>query len=238
MKLSNRHIRFVQARIWNSPVGITILLVGTLGVAGGAGFWAGAKSDSAVATERDGVRRELELARISYHETLGRLADAELQNEVTKGALVDLRKSLGALQLELGSVREEVGYYRALLAPSSVERGLQVASLRISATAEAEAFRLELLLTQIEAKRSIVKGRIEVNVVAEADGVAVGLPLSKLQKIDYDPPSYSFRYFQDFSWELIVPPGYQPLRVEVTVVPGGENRKKMLRSFPWRVESA
>ena len=151
--------------------------------------------------------------------------------------MVDLQDSLGSLQLELLQIKEEESRYRALLAPDSLERGLQVGSFKILGTQSAGKFRFELLLTQIESKRSTLSGAGPIDIVAEHQGKVVALPLPKVHKVDYYPLRYSFRYFQDFSGEVALPLGYKPLRTEVTLVPAGRNAKKTKLTFPWVVEA-
>ena len=97
--------------------------------------------------------------------------------------MVDLQDSLGSLQLELLQIKEEVSRYRALLAPDSLERGLQVGSFKILGTQSAGKFRFELLLTQIESKRSTLSGAVSIDIVAEHQGKVVVLPLPKVQNL-------------------------------------------------------
>ena len=237
MKLGNKTVRVVQVRAWNTPLAITCLLLAALCGGGVAGYQYGIRELPLLHQRQQQLKGDLEKAHVEMSAMVDRLAGAELESGVSKGAMVDLQDSLGSLQLELAQIKEEVSRYRALLAPDSLERGLQVGSFKILATQSAGKFRCELLLTQIESKRSTLSGAGPIDIVAEHQGKLVVLPLPKVHKLDYYPLRYSFRYFQDFSGEVALPLGYKPLRTEVTLVPAGRSAKKTKRTFPWVVEA-
>lgn len=237
MKLANKTVRVVQVRAWNTPVAISFLLLGAVCGGGVAGYQYGVRELPVVQLQRQQLQGDLAKIQGEMSAMVERLAGAELESGVSKGAMVDLQKSLESLQLELAQTKEEVTRYRALLAPDSLERGLQVGSFKILGTPNARTFRFELLLTQIESKRSTLSGTVTIDIVAEHQGKSITVPLPKVQKVDYYPLRYSFRYFQDFSGEVAIPAGYKPLRTEVTLVPAGRNAKTTRRTFPWVVEA-
>ena len=237
MKLANKTVRVVQVRAWNTPVAIALLLLAAVCGGGVAGYQYGIRELPAVQLLRQQLEGDLAKAQSENSAMVDRLAGAELESGVSKGAMVDLQESLESLQFELTKVKEEVSRYRALLAPDSLERGLQVGSFKILRAQNARTFRFELLLTQIELKRSTLSGTVSIDIVAEHQGKSIVFPLQKVQKVDYYPFRYSFRYFQDFSGEVALPPGYKPLRTEVTLIPAGRNAKKTRRTFPWVVEA-
>ena len=237
MKLANKTVRVVQVTAWNTPAAIVFLLLAALCGGGVAGYQYGIRELPSVQQQRQQLEDELSEAQSEMGAMVDRLAGAELESSVSKGAMVDLQVSLESLQLELTQIKEEISRYKALLAPDSLERGLQVGSFKILGTLKARTFRFELLLTQIESKRSTLSGTVSIDIVAEYQGKSIVVPLPKVQKVDYYPLPYSFRYFQDFAGEVALPPGYKPLRTEVTLVPAGRGAKKIRRTFPWVVEA-
>jgi len=237
MKLANKTVRVVQVRAWNTPVAIAMLIVASVGCGGVAGYLYGVSGLQALQMKRFELEKNLDQARNEIRSMVDRLAGAELESGVSQGAMVDLQENLESLQLELSAIKEEVNRYRALFAPDSLERGLQVGTFKILGTQIVRNYRYELLLTQTESKRATLSGTVSIDIVAEHQGKLILLPLQKVQKIDYYPLRYSFRYFQDFSGEVVIPPGHKPLRITVTMVPAGRNAKKTKRTFPWIVEA-
>lgn len=236
MKLANKTVKVVQVRAWNSPAALLFLLFAAVCGGGIAGYQYGVSELPSLQLQRLELEENLVNARNEVNSMVDRLARAELESGVSRGAIVDLQKNLESVQLELSATKEEVSRYRALLAPDSLARGLQIGSFKILGTQEDRNFRFELLITQIESKRSTLSGTVSIDIVAEYQGKVISLPLSKVQKIDQYPLKYRFRYFQDFSGEVVIPSGYKPLRIEVTMAPAGRNAKKTKRTFPWLVE--
>ncbi len=237
MKLANKTVKVVEVRAWNTPLAVVLLMIASVGGGGVAGYLYGVSGLHNLQMHKSELEADLAQARNEISSMVDRLAGAELESGVSKGAMTDLQGNLESLQLELSAAKEEVGRYRALFAPDSLERGLQVGSFKILGTQVAHSFRFELLLTQIESKGSTLSGTVSIDIVAEHQGESILLPLPKVQKIDYYPLRYSFRYFQDFSGEVVIPPGHKPLHIDVTMVPAGRNPKKTTRTFPWVVEA-
>ena len=101
-----------------------------------------------------------------------------------------------------------------------------------------QQYRYELLLTQVEARRSVVQGAVTIDLVGEQDGGQVVLPLTEMEpQTDY-PLKYRFRYFQDFSGTLALPEGFEPQRVVVTVTRQGSREANLQRTFDWDIEVA
>ena len=61
---------------------------------------------------------------VRIKELLGELIDANLSEEVSHQASQELRKTIKTLRDEVAGLNEEVTFYKSLMAPSSVERGL------------------------------------------------------------------------------------------------------------------
>lgn len=238
MELVNKTVRVVQVRAWNTPAAIAFLLLTAAFGGAVAGYqYGGIRELPVLLLQREQLEGDLAKTQSELSAMAGRLAGAELESGVSKGAMEDLQDNLESVQAEFAQIKEEVGRYRALLAPDSLERGLQVGSFKILGTQNARIVRFELLLTQIESKRPTLSGTVSIDIVAEYQGKSVIVPLPKVQKVDYYPLRYSFRYFQDFSGEVTILPGYKPLRTEVILVPTGRNTKKTRRTFPWVVEA-
>ena len=59
------------------------------------------------------------------------LADAQLAADVQGSAAVALRRDLTELREQIARLREEVTFYKSLMAPGSVSQGLQLSELEI-----------------------------------------------------------------------------------------------------------
>jgi len=205
------------------------------------GYWLGlAKRDLDVTYLQALETRERALeARV---DALNReLADSRLTQTVDSQAAQSLRETIAEMRDRLAGLREEVTFYKSLMAPSSLERGLQIAELDLASGEAGNEFTYQLLLTQAEERRSWVQGRVEVEVRGvrgggDGSGAEEALPLSAISEVEDYPMRFRFRYFQDFSGRLTLPDGFRPQAVVVTATPSGGGAERTERRFDWIVQ--
>ena len=111
-----------------------------------------------VSLERATLREQLQAAQDRIAELEAARVDAEVAADVQRATADELREVLAQMHDEHARTAEEVTFYRSLMAPSSLERGLQIAEFGLVQQDLAGSFRYELLLTQVEARRSVVQG--------------------------------------------------------------------------------
>ncbi len=204
---------------------VLLLAIAGAGYAGGRLFsgldqsYLAALEEMRTALEREGDALRRQRVNLQIEKTVGvQATDA-------------LREDIKSLRDEQAKLRQELVFYRSLMAPAKVRRGLQVASFELFAR-RSGSFGYHLLLTQVTNQRARLRGKVWLTVAGELAGEAQVLPLTELAEVDGYPLSYRFRYFQDLAGELRLPPGFQP--TEVRVVVEGRGSKKLERSFLWR----
>jgi hypothetical protein len=220
---------------------VTVLVGIVVCAAAALGYWLGVSKG-----ELDRVylaalenRQQAQQARL---EVLGReLADVQLAQTIDAQAAAMLRETISELRGEAAGLREEVTFYKSLMAPSSMERGLQVAEFALSEGPAAGEFAYRILLTQTAEQRSWISGEVRVEVEgvrAAADGASVEevLPLTEVAAVEDYPLRFRFRYFQDFSGMVMLPDGFRPRLVRVTARPSGRPTDAAQREFDWFVQ--
>ena len=170
------------------------------------------------------------------------LIDAQLNRQITVEASAALREDIVRYREEAAGLEEEVTFYKSLMAPSSVERGLQIAQFELTEVEDSNQFSYHLLLTQMEARRDWVQGSVRVDVRGRStSAVSVDeervLSLTELAEVDPYPLKYRFRYFQDLSGVMSLPAGFLPEAVDVTVDRGGSRQDNVQRTFDWPISS-
>jgi hypothetical protein len=168
------------------------------------------------------------------------LIDAELSRQVTHEASVALREDIVRYREEAAAFKQEVTFYKSLMDPSSVERGLQIAQFELISNEDSNQFSFHLLLTQMEARRDWVQGDVRVDVRGRAAheggaGEEQVLSLTEIAEVDPYPLKYRFRYFQDLSGVLVLPPGFLPDAVLVSVNRRGNRQDNLQRTFAWPI---
>ncbi len=173
----------------------------------------------------------------------GELIDARLSNEVSHQASQELRQTIKTLHDEVAGFKEEVTFYKNLMAPSSVERGLHIQEFEVTQGELPREFSYYLLLTQVEARRSWIQGDVRLNVSGriryEEDGEQkddeLVLSLTEIAETDAYPLKFRFRYFQDLSGMMTLPSGFTPQSVVITALRRGGSAMKREQTFDWVV---
>lgn len=155
-----------------------------------------------------------------------------LASVVESQAGEELRQIVGELEGRIVDLREEVKFYKRLMAPSELERGLQIAEWTVVPTAKPREMAYDLLLTQAAERRDWVQGRVNVDVLGKRSDQDVVLSLTELAEIDSYPLKFRFRYFQDFTGVIQLPADFQPSSIVVTAV--RDNGQNVQRTFEWR----
>jgi hypothetical protein len=171
-----------------------------------------------------------------------RLVEAELTRGVDQEAAGELRGTIRELKDEVASLEEEVTFYKSLMAPSSLARGLQIADFELEPMDRDGRYTFHLLLTQVETRRDWVQGdaTLEVhgrmtgseNATPEADRV---LNLTEIGEEGTYPLKFRFRYFQDLTGVINLPSGFTPDRIVVTAGKSGAGSDNLSRTFEWTV---
>ena len=134
------------------------------------------------------------------------LVEAGLAREVDLQTAQELRESIKGLRGEIAALTEEVTFYKSLMAPSSLPRGLQIAEFDLLPTGERNQFSFHLLLAQV-------------------------LSLTEIAEADNYPLKFRFRYFQGLSGTITLPGDFEPESVVITARRRGTNTADLTKTF-------
>lgn len=167
--------------------------------------------------------------------------DARLAADVEGEAANALRRDMTGLHQANARLREEVTFYKSLMAPGSDAEGLRVAELEILPTEAANEFNFEILLTQVALRRRYIAGDLRIDVIGQsAGGTAssgvfqgdVVLSLTDLSDINTYPLKFRFRYFQDLAGRIALPQDFLPKTVRVSAIQQGESPVEATFAWP------
>lgn len=163
------------------------------------------------------------------HAAESELVESRLTADVAMTAADSLRTELADLHSQVGTLNEEVAFYKSLMAPGDLQRGLKIDALEMVALEQ--GVRFELLLTQVAQRRTYISGEVRVDIVGTDDSGQVVKSLTDLAPdLDY-PMKFRFRYFQDLRGLMVLPEGFTPQEVLVTAQQRG--KPALQASFPW-----
>jgi hypothetical protein len=183
---------------------------------------------------------EMEVSLADARETIvdleRRLADYDLSRAVDGDAQEQLRQTIKTLRDELAEGREELRFYRRLMAPSDAERGIRVERLELWSRNGSAAIGYRLLLTQVVDRHDWVAGTVRVEVAGHSGLDEQVLSLTDLGVSEAYPLPFRFRYFQDIAGTISLPEGFVPEKVTVVAETAGKNGKRVERTFGWNVQ--
>lgn len=208
--------------------GLGVAVICGLGVAGG--YWFGGAKSNLDASYLESLEAMQTANSEQIAQLQARLVAAGLNNEVDSQTAQQSRETIKTLRDQIAALSDEVTFYKSLMAPSSVARGLQIAEFEIVPTADKKQFTFHILLTQVESRRDWIQGEVDLLVRGGKEQV---LSLTEIAAADTYPLTFRFRYFQDLSGIINLPEGFEPESVEVTARRRGANATDLTKTFVW-----
>ena len=192
----------------------------------------------AVEMERD-LREQIADLTATSDSLRQQMAVLETSRQIDEEGYAQVKERLLELQQELAERQKDLNFYRGIMAPESQAEGLQIKEMNLLQLAEAKYFRLHLVLMQAINHSRIVSGQVRISVDGVQDGKSVTLDLSQLSRSgkQIEPVVFSFRYFQEFERELVLPDGFVAERINVEPVPSRRPSRAVRQSFDWQPQT-
>jgi len=161
------------------------------------------------------AKKQLAAAEEEKQALMSRIAVLERSEQVAKAALADLQQTMRERDEEIDALRADLAFYGRLVGGARRE-GLAVHMLTLKPVKDSQAWNFVVTLTQNFKRGQDVKGHVTVSV----EGVQAG----KLTTLDWAALSqgqnsagieYGFKYFQQVSGTIMLPPGFAANRVIV-----------------------
>lgn len=185
--------------------------------------------------ERRELAQQLRTARSELGKVRDELAYAKQAQTIDGDACKSLKATLGKLEAEAGSLREQLAFYRGIASPNETKAGVRVQDFTVRK--KDGQWRYEMVLIQSVREESRIAGTAEVRVEGLAAGKPQTIALASLITAGEKNLVFSFKYFEEFSGEFKLPQGFKPLKVIVTLAPA-DNRPAVINEYEWaRIES-
>jgi cell division protein FtsB len=160
-----------------------------------------------------------------------RNATLSRSDQITRDANRDLQGALAERDEEIAGLRADVAFYERFVGSTSQRRGLAVHELRLQPQTE-QAWHFTATLTQNVNRGALNSGRLQILVEGTRGGALRRIGWAELRQQANEPGMpYSFKYFQQVEGDLVLPEGFQPVRVIARLVP--VNGAAIEQSFTW-----
>jgi len=158
----------------------------------------------------------------------------ETHREIDREAYKEVESSLTTLQAKIQEQRDAIAFYRGIVSPADGNKGLRVQDLKLTRGKEEREFNLRLVLVQAMQHDRKVSGDVNLSVEGSQDGVEKSYAFAELLPPDANKGwAFSFRYFQDFDRQLVLPDGFTPERIRVEVRSRTRSIASIEESFAW-----
>jgi hypothetical protein len=215
-----------------------LILVAVVGLVGWLMFGIGQKSAGQVnlTLQQEQNRLQEKLYQIGRENTELREKYAVLEraSQVDKESYHDISDNLKNLQNELLELKQEVAFYRGIVAPSEAASGLHITDLTFDPIGGENGFHFKLVLTQVMKNEYVVRGRVRLFIEGLQAGHQKQLSLSEVSggKLK-DDLSMRFKYFQNIEGDIVLPEDFVPSSVVVDLIPTGKGRTRIKKNFDW-----
>ena len=153
--------------------------------------------------------------------------------QVDKESYSGISENMKKLQNELLELKEQVAFYRGIVAPTEAASGLLIRDLKIASLGEDNGYHFKLVITQVMKNEYLVRGRVEVLIDGLQDGKQKQLTLEQLSGGKLANLKMEFKYFQNIEGDIVLPVDYVPSSVIVDLIPSGKGRTRIKKNFEW-----
>ena len=162
------------------------------------------------------------------------LTELRMATTVDSTAAEEVRAGFRDLQEQIASLEEEVAFYRSLMAPEELAKGLHIEKMLLHGTERPGVFSYDLVIAQTVTRHSWQQGDVYFEVHGAIAGERAVLALTEIATIPEYPLSFRFRYFQNYSGEFALPDDFTPETVIVTL-DRGEAGEVVQERYDWSV---
>lgn len=164
-------------------------------------------------------------------------AEFAVKSSILEASDDGLRKALLEQQEQLNEQERALDFYKQLMDPANVNKGLVLNSYTITPVLD-RLYNLKLVFVQFAKRRSNMQAELRVELKGQLGGESKTFGLSELLSGGQSAKNQklSFRYFQSFERQLILPEGFEP---ELVLLSAKIKKKSTLpwhKEIPWIVE--
>ncbi|MDH5472707.1 MAG: kinetochore protein SPC24 [Gammaproteobacteria bacterium] len=156
-------------------------------------------------------------------------------HSIEKDASSQVTKTLSDKQTQLLEMKEELTFYRNIVAPSNSKRTIVIKKIDFKSAADG-LYTYKVTLNHEGGKLgAISRGMVEFSVEGEfADGKIERLDWSKVSTTQTTKQQrFGFKFFQDFEGSIRFPEGFKPISIYVRVLPSSSQIPKVDEVFAW-----
>jgi hypothetical protein len=165
----------------------------------------------------------------------GRVAVAEVGQQVDRQAQVDTQQMMGELQSETARQKQELEFYRGLVVRQYGSGALRVQEVRVRPEEDERNYLVLITLVQAATRDTVANGTVTFSVEGLQGDEPATLALPEIEIDERKQFPFSLRFFQQIEVPIELPLDFRPERLHVAYQLG-RNPEPTKQTFDWRVE--
>ncbi len=211
----------IAAVLWLASLLATWYLSSSDGGAAGARAMAQPAADRRLVEQQQALVKELRQ----------QVATLKRSDQISRNANIELQSTLAEREEEVSGLRADVDFYERLVGSTGQRQGLRVHEAKFTPESGG-TWHYTVTLTQNLNRGAISKGSMRFAVEGVRNGKLSTIKWDELlQKSGAPAKPFSFRYFQQLEDSVMLPPGFTPQRVRVSLNASGN---AVEQSFAWQ----
>jgi len=158
----------------------------------------------------------------------------ETHRDIDREAYKDVEMSLTTLQAKIQEQTDAIAFYRGIVSPADGTAGLRVQDLKLTRGQTERTYNVRLVLVQSLQHDRKVSGDVALSIDGDEGGSAISYSYTQLLPEESSASwPFSFRYFQDFDREIILPDGFTPEKITIEVRSKTRSITSIEESYSW-----
>ncbi len=154
--------------------------------------------------------------------------------ELNARTVEEVRQELLISEQKITDLEKDVEFYRGLMAPAEMQRGVRFHEFKIKFDALTEQYNLNAVITNAGGKGNVIKGMMNMSVLALVNGKQKTLSLSALPDFEgAEPVKLRFRFFQNINLSFSLPRDVYPVSLVVSSNVKNLDQKPFKAQFEW-----
>ena len=233
------HLIVKQRSFWHSGYGVAVIVMLSLLLAWGVfevGRYRAGYDTLAASAALNELQLQLEERALQQQELREQNAVLERSGQIERQAYKQLEGAVSALQDEILELKEELAFYRGIVSPTDTAKGLKIQDFEISTGILPGTYQFKVVLTQVLNNDTVARGDMLFEVSGLLKGEQKSYTLAQMSDgAGGDGTPFHFKYFQILEGEFLLPEGFEPIKVNLTVKPKSRAHNKLTQAFDWVV---
>jgi hypothetical protein len=131
-------------------------------------------------------------------------------------------------------MKEQLVFYQGIVSPEQLSLGVNIQSFELNKKNDLGLYSYKLVLSKRGKSNKFVKGRFDLLVKGQSNGKQQDLSLKQIkQGFKGKDTKFSFRYFQVFEGDMLLPGQFEPYDIQLKINPTTKKLKPFSETFSW-----